>query len=175
MMARNYALVMLSKSLKVLSSDLKLKKALGDHVKNFLNQFALEKIDLKDKVSYWKFTETPDESFKKKFPNVVKQQEEIFKILDQELSSVLSNVGKPRESESAVTNSGVNSDLVRSANSNPQVTSPGEVPPRKMTMSSETRHALPIALKKLFQTHKVCRYGLSDIYFLVVSHFEMIP
>jgi len=50
-------------------------------------------MDLKH-VWYWKFKELSDESFIKEFPNVVKQQEEIFKILDEEVKKVVHDIGK---------------------------------------------------------------------------------
>ncbi|MCI01350.1 DNA-directed RNA polymerase III subunit RPC5, partial [Trifolium medium] len=161
LLARNFVLVSFNKSLRVQSGELrKLGGELSNRVKYFLVQFALEKLDLKEREMYWKFKELPDDSFIKDFPIVVKQQEEIFKILEREVSAYVSVAGKQKQKsiKNAVTNSGVNSALVRSTNSDPPATSLGEdPPPRNMTMSSETRHALPIALKKLFQTHKVCR------------------
>jgi DNA-directed RNA polymerase-3 subunit RPC5 len=159
LLARNFVLVSFNKSLRVQSGDLRKLGELANRVKYFLMQFALEKLDLQQREMYWKFKELPDESFIKDFPIVVKQQEEIFKILEREVSGYVS-VGKHKQKsiKSDVTNSGVNSALVRSTNSDLPATSLGEdPPPRNMTMSSETRHALPIALKKLFQTHKVCR------------------
>ena len=131
---------------------------LGNRMKQFVMQFALEKFDLKSKENYWKFKELPDESFIKEFPIVVKKQEEIFKILENEVNGFIGTLGGKKKLKSAITNSGVNNALVTSTNSDPRATSLGEDPSRSMTMSSETRHALPIALKKLFQTHKVCRY-----------------
>ncbi|KAI5438994.1 uncharacterized protein LOC127120272 [Lathyrus oleraceus] len=162
LLARNYVIVMFHKSLKYMNDDLRRLGRLANLVRTALTQFASEKFDLKDKVSYWKFKELPNESFIKEFPNIVKQQEEVCKILEQEVSAVVDSGGKHRSNRSAVTNSGVtaNSALVRSTNPDPPVTSLGELPPREMAMSSETRHALPVALKKLFQTHKVCSFQL---------------
>ncbi|CAJ2646916.1 unnamed protein product [Trifolium pratense] len=109
-LARNYVLVLFNKRLKVMSADVLIKKGeLANRVKNFLMQFALETKDLKG-VSYWKFKELPDVSFIKKFPNVVKQQEEIFKILDKEVSS---EVEKYKSSKSVVRKSGVKNAHVR--------------------------------------------------------------
>lgn len=178
-MARDYVLVLFNKNLKVQSSDLNVKGELANYVKNFLKIFGLERCDLNKTISqsmpYWKFRELPDESFKKNFPNDVKEQELLFESLERHVYGVIGNVGKRKLSKSAVANSGVNSDLVQPANPDPRVTSLSGVPPGRMTMSNETRHALPIALKKLFQTHKVCRYGCRDIYLLVISHVEMVP
>lgn len=161
-LARNYILVRFHKSLTVRSDELRRLGGgeLGNRMKHFVMQFALEKFDLKSKENYWKFKELPDESFIKEFPIVVKSQEEIFKILENEVNSIIGTLGGKRKLKSAITNSGVNNAFVTSTNSDPRATSLGEDPPRSMTMSSETRHALPIALKKLFQTHKVCSFQL---------------
>ncbi|XP_058777878.1 uncharacterized protein LOC131652118 [Vicia villosa] len=162
LLARNYVIVMFHKSLKYLADDLRRLGKLANLVKSFLMQFASEKFDLKDKVMYWKFKELPNESFIKEFPSIVKQQDEVFKLLEQEVSAVVDNAGKHRSNKVAVTNSGVtvNSALVTSTNPDPLVTVLGELPPRETAMSSETRRALPVALKKLFQTHKVCSFQL---------------
>ncbi|KAJ1415291.1 DNA-directed RNA polymerase III subunit Rpc5 [Sesbania bispinosa] len=165
-LARDYVLVLFSKNLKVKYSDVNVRGELGNHVKNFLRIFGLERQDLNKTISqpmampYWKFRELPDESFKKLYPNVVKKQEELFRGLEQHVSVVTSNAGKRKLSKSAVADHSVNSELVKSANSDPRVASLGGVPPGRMTMSNETRHALPIALKKLFQTHKVCSFQM---------------
>jgi DNA-directed RNA polymerase-3 subunit RPC5 len=109
-LARNYVLVLFNKRLKVIPADVTIKKGeLDTRVKHFLMQFAFETKDLKG-VSYWKFKEVPDESFIKEFPNVVKQQEEIFKILDKEVSS---EVEKHKPSKSVVRKGGVKNALVR--------------------------------------------------------------
>nr|KYP66734.1 DNA-directed RNA polymerase III subunit RPC5 [Cajanus cajan] len=140
--SRDYALLLFSKNLKVQSSDVNVRGEVGTHVKNFLKIFGLERYDLSkstgQSVPHWKFRELPDESFKKQYPNIVEKQEELFKGLEQ-LSGYASNAGKRKIGKNAVAN---------------------QVPPGRMTMSNETRHALPIALKKLFQTHKVCSFQM---------------
>lgn len=166
-MARDYALLLFSKNLKVQSSDVNVKGDLGNHVKNCLKIFGSEGYH-KDKSSghsfpYWKFREHPDNSFKKLYPNIVEKQEELFKGLEQQLSAFASNVGKRKICKNAVTNLGVTNEVVKSESSGQRVTSLGGMLPERMTMSNETRHALPIALKKLFQTHKICRYSYMDI------------
>lgn len=163
-LARDYALLLFSKNLKVQSSDVNVKGDLGNHVKNCLKIFGSESYD-KDKSSghsfpYWKFREHPDNSFKKLYPNIVEKQEELFKGLEQQLSAFASNVGKRKISKNAVTNQGVTNEVVKSESSGQRVTSLGGMPPGRMTMSNETRHALPIALKKLFQTHKICSFQM---------------
>lgn len=67
-------------------------------MKHFLKQFALEQVDLK-RVWYWKLKELSDESFIKEFPNVVIQQEEIFKILHEEVTKVVYDIGKHKPSK----------------------------------------------------------------------------
>jgi DNA-directed RNA polymerase III subunit RPC5 len=94
-LARSYVLVLFHKSLKVRFADVRIW---SDRVKHFLKQFALEQVDLK-RVKYWKFKELSDESFIKEFPNVVIQQEEIFKILEEEVTKVVYDIGKHKPSK----------------------------------------------------------------------------
>lgn len=163
-LARDYVLILFSKNLNVRSSDVivNFQGELGNSVRNFLRKFGLERCDINKTMSqpmtYWKLRELPDESFKKLHPDVVKIQEDKFTALDHNVTNSISKFVKPKRGQSAMTNHSVKSELVKSANSDPRVTSLGGVPPGKMTMSNETRHALPIALKKLFQTHQVCSF-----------------
>ncbi|TKY47377.1 DNA-directed RNA polymerase III subunit RPC5 [Spatholobus suberectus] len=163
-LARDYALLLFSKNLKVQSSDVNVRGELGTHVKHYLKIFGLERYELikstGQSIPHWKFRELPDESFKKLYPNIVEKQEELFKGLEQQLSGFASNVGKRKIGKNAVANQGVNNEVVKSESSDQRVKSVGGVPPGRMTMSNETRHALPIALKKLFQTHKVCSFQM---------------
>ncbi|RDX67231.1 DNA-directed RNA polymerase III subunit RPC5, partial [Mucuna pruriens] len=163
-LARDYALLLFSKNLKVQSSDVNVRGELGTHVKNCLKIFGVERYDLikstGQSIPHWKFRELPDESFKKLYPNIVEKQEELFKSLEQQLSGFASNVGKRKIGKNVVANQGMNNELVKSESSDQRVTSVGGVPHGKMAMSNETRHALPIALKKLFQTHKVCSFQM---------------
>ena len=168
-LARDYSLLLFSKSLKVQFSDVSIRGGeLVNRVRNCLKIFGVERNDLDKSTGkpnpYWKFRELPDESFKKLYPDIVEKQEELFKGLEKQLSGFSSNVGKRKIGKNAVANQGVNTEVHKSESSDQRVTSLGRVPPAKMTMSNETRHALPIALKKLFQTHKVCRYGYRNIY-----------
>ncbi|KAG4972799.1 hypothetical protein JHK87_029620 [Glycine soja] len=152
-------------SLKVQFSDVSIRGGeLVNRVRNCLKIFGVERNDLDKSTGkpnpYWKFRELPDESFKKLYPDIVEKQEELFKGLEKQLSGFSSNVGKRKIGKNAVANQGVNTEVHKSESSDQRVTSLGRVPPAKMTMSNETRHALPIALKKLFQTHKVCSFKL---------------
>lgn len=179
-LARDYVLLMFSKNLKVQSSDMNVRGELTAHVKEFLKHFGLETANLDKSAGepkpYWKFKERPDESFKKLYPDIVEKQERLFKGLEQHLPGLVSNAGKRKIGKSAVANQGVNNEALKSASSDQGTTSLAGVSTGKMTMSNETRHALPIALKKLFQTNKVCRYCYRDIhpFALVISHVEII-
>ncbi|CAJ1926461.1 unnamed protein product [Sphenostylis stenocarpa] len=161
-LARDYVLLLFSKNLKVHSSDFNVRGELTTHVKDFLKLFGLETSDIDKSAGqpnpYWKFKQHPDESFKKLYPDIVEKQENLFKSLEQHLPGIVSNVGKRKLGKRAVANQGVNSEPLKSESSDQRVTSLGGVSTGKMTMSNETRHALPIALKKLFQTHKVCSF-----------------
>ncbi|RDX86590.1 hypothetical protein CR513_32064, partial [Mucuna pruriens] len=97
-LARDHALLLFSKNLKVQSSDVNVRGELGTHVKNCLKIFGLERYDLikstGQSIPHWKFREIPDESFKKLYPNIVEKQEELFKGLEKQLSGFTSNIGK---------------------------------------------------------------------------------
>ncbi|KAE9591891.1 hypothetical protein Lal_00038694 [Lupinus albus] len=164
-LARDFVLVLFSKKLTVYSSDVSVGGGLGKHIKNFLKIFGSEREDpLKSGAQptlYWKFSEPPDEPFKKLHPDIVEKQEEVLKGLEQQVSEVVaSNVGKRKIGRNVVADHRENTKLGKSANSDQPVTSVGGVPPGKMTMSNEIQHALPIALKKIFQNHKVCSFQM---------------
>ncbi|CAL0309568.1 unnamed protein product [Lupinus luteus] len=163
-LARDFVLVLFSKKLTVYSSDVNVGGGLGKHIKNFLKIFGLERIDpLKSGAQptiYWKFSEVPDEPFKKLHPDIVEKQEEVLKCLEHQVFEVASNVGKRKIGRNVVADHRENTKLGKSANSDQPVTSVGGVPPGKMTMSNEIQHALPIAIKKIFQNHKVCSFQM---------------
>ncbi|KAG4121820.1 hypothetical protein ERO13_D11G227900v2 [Gossypium hirsutum] len=120
-----------------------------EEVKGFLKILAIESPPLKG----WKLKENTDENFKKEYPDIVKKQEQIWKA-----------------GEDNVTN-----HIWRGAKGGPGRTKPGTVIKKVApgahagrTMSDETREAIPKALKKVFQTYKVCslqliRKGLRDL------------
>ncbi|KAL2326297.1 hypothetical protein Fmac_025355 [Flemingia macrophylla] len=163
-LARDYALLLFSQNLKVWSSDVNVRGELGTHVKNFLKIFGLERYDLRKSPDNQFLTgssrELRDDSFKKNYPNIVEKQEELFRGFEEQLSGFTSNDRKRKIGKNVVANQNMNNEFVKSESSDQRISSLGRVPHGRMTMSNETRHALPIALKKLFQTHKVCSFQM---------------
>ncbi|KAK7246400.1 hypothetical protein RIF29_41268 [Crotalaria pallida] len=160
-LARDHALILYSKKKTVYSSDVNVGGALGKYIKNYLKIFGSERSDpLKSGARpaiYWKFIEPPDNSFKKQYPYIAEKQEELLKVMEQRISDG-NTAGKRKLGKNVAVDD--SNKLVKSANSDQLATSVGGVPPGKMTMSNDTKHALPIALKKLFQNHKVCSFQM---------------
>ncbi|CAD5334432.1 unnamed protein product [Arabidopsis thaliana] len=149
-------------------------EATGDKMKplmeKMLTEFAKERHVLKD----WKFKEPTDVSFIKSYPEIVKEQDIFWTDKRENLKSrITAQGGKSRADKRR--------NVVGTSSS---VTVKPEVPTtlsdkggsskntihRVVTqeMPEELKKALPKALKKVFQTHKVCRYeticqGLRDL------------
>ncbi|XP_028775635.1 DNA-directed RNA polymerase III subunit RPC5 [Neltuma alba] len=165
-LARDFALLLFSKNLKVQLSQFNvrndLNKHLSNHIKNFLNVLGEKRTeDWKSSVQpidYWKFREHPDESFIKRYPSIVAKYKGIMEGMEERVYGAVYKVGKGEPRKNAVPKLGQGSKPGQVATSDKHATSVGGVPPMRMTMSSDTRHALPIALKKLFQTHPVCSF-----------------
>ncbi|KAF7828831.1 DNA-directed RNA polymerase III subunit RPC5 [Senna tora] len=160
-LARDFALLMFSKNLKVQLSHVNIRPELSKHIKNFLNIFGEEKIEnWKSSVQpivYWKFRENPDESFIKHYPNIAAKYKGIWEGMEERVYSAVYKAGRGEPGKNAVPKHIQNSKLGQSVTSDKR-TSVGGIPPGRMTMTNDTRQALPIALKKLFQTHSVCSF-----------------
>ncbi|KAL1316391.1 hypothetical protein HN51_068587 [Arachis hypogaea] len=158
-LARDFVILLFSKSLRVQASDLNLGGKVGNALKEWLNKFGLEGCDpLKSGGTlYWKFPEVPDDSFKKRHPNIAERQEEMLKNLEAKLSDFGRRVivAKRKFDKDGVASQHVKSELVKSAKSE-QVTSLSGASCGRMTMSNATRQALLVAITKLLQTHRVC-------------------
>ncbi|KAI9089322.1 hypothetical protein K1719_029601 [Acacia pycnantha] len=152
-LARDYALLLFSRNLKVQLPQSNLRPELSKHIINFLNVFGERKIEnWKSSVQpivYWKFREQPDESFIELYPSIAAKYKDTFKVIEERTSGAVYKVGKGEPRKNAVPK------LVQSSK---RATSVGGVAPETMTMSSDTRQGLRIALKKLFQTHSVCSF-----------------
>ncbi|XP_054823065.1 uncharacterized protein LOC129321352 [Prosopis cineraria] len=161
-LARDYALILFSRNLKVQLSQLNIRPELSKHIKNFLNIFGEERIEnWKSSVQpivYWKFREQPDESFIKRHPHIVAKCKFTLEGMEEQVYGAVYKVGKGEPGKKAVPKLGQSSKPGQLVTSDKRATSVGRVAPERMTMSSDTRQALPIALKKLFQTQAVCSF-----------------
>ncbi|KAI4314869.1 hypothetical protein L6164_027734 [Bauhinia variegata] len=164
-LARNQVLLFFSKNLKVQASQVHFKGALGTLIKQFLNTFGEQRSQdwksTSQPVVYWKFREKPDVSFIKLYPNIVAQQQEILEAMEQ---SVRNHIGDPGKREAgknnAVAEISQNSNPGQSMNSDKRATNVNAVLSGGKTMSNEAQQAMPSALKKVIQTHKVCSLQL---------------
>ncbi|KAB2005106.1 hypothetical protein ES319_D11G246900v1 [Gossypium barbadense] len=132
-----------------------------EEVKGFLKILAIESPPLKG----WKLKENTDENFKKEYPDIVKKQEQIWKAGEDNVTNHIwrgakGGPGRTKPGTVIKSEKAGNSDKVA------RKVAPGAHAGR--TMSDETREAIPKALKKVFQTYKVCslqliRKGLRDL------------
>ncbi|KDP42178.1 hypothetical protein JCGZ_02908 [Jatropha curcas] len=128
-----------------------------------LNMLAVERPFFKD----WKFKESPDVAFIKLYPEIVKQQEEVWERSEKKLTDNLShyqNRSKENTKPTIAQNTAKDLDAYKTA---PKSASGNRVPTKKI-VTAETREALLKVLPKVFQTHKVCsfemiRQGLRDL------------
>lgn len=154
-LARDYILLLFSKSPIITRSQLPFRGALDKAMKEILPLLAVERCSFND----WKLKEPTDTSFLKLYPNVVQDHAQVWEGLEKKLSGLTQKGGKgePPVKSLATKNPSVPNKLTASNNSDK---GPTRAPNGRMTMSDETREALPKALQKLFQIHKVCSFKL---------------
>ncbi|KAH9663247.1 SIN-like family protein [Citrus sinensis] len=149
-LARDYVLLSFSKNSVVKFQHLSVSPKLRDHIKCFLNIFAVERPDFKD----WKFRQQTDLSFIKEHPNIVIKQEQVWAAAEKQITDVINKLGK---SGSTLRNDAGKSAMV---NKHLKAINSSNGPSGALTgnknLSNESREALPKALQKLFQIHKVC-------------------
>ncbi|PPS14403.1 hypothetical protein GOBAR_AA06168 [Gossypium barbadense] len=161
-LARDYVLLLFSKN-PFISYDKvnNLSTSRKEEVKGFLKILAIESPPLKG----WKFKENTDENFKKEYPEIVKKQEQIWKAGEDNVTNHIwrgAKGGPSRTKPGTV----IKSEKAGNSDKVARKVAPGAHAGR--TMSDETREAIPKALKKVFQTYKVCslqliRKGLRDL------------
>lgn len=87
--ARDYILILFSKSLLISSEQLNVPLKLP-LLKSFLNIFAVERPSFKD----WKFKELTDTSFIELYPDVVRKQEKAWEVMEKNIYDGFSRAGK---------------------------------------------------------------------------------
>lgn len=153
--ARDFVLCLFSKNPLISSSQINVPKSLRDKAKHFLNLFAVERPAFKD----WKFREKTDRSFLNNYLDIVQKQEKIWRSVEEGITNSFRGSVKSGSHANAATGK---PDIVpkteKQVSFDKATTKSSSAPlNRKSTMSDETREALPKALQKLFQNHKVCR------------------
>ncbi|XP_010482228.1 PREDICTED: DNA-directed RNA polymerase III subunit RPC5-like [Camelina sativa] len=169
--SRDYLLCLFSKNTSIKYSEVEAMGVLKDKVKTMLTVFAKERPLLND----WKFKEPTDVSFIKSYPAIVTEQDNFLTEKKKKLESVMSTQGGKSRANNRRNVVGKNSSVTvkpevpttlsdkggSSRNTIPRVVDGQNMP-------EELRVALAKALKKVFQTHKVCSYeticqGLRDL------------
>lgn len=152
-LARDYILLLFSRTPIISNSQLPQQQKLNRAMRDVLNTIAFERASLND----WKFKEPPDMTFIKLYPKIVGEQEQTWERLEKRITEkILGDKNRPATKNSSrplTTNNPATSKSLSKPASN---SSNGGLPRRPM--SEETREALPKALQKLFQSHKVCSF-----------------
>ncbi|WRX08584.1 DNA-directed RNA polymerase III subunit Rpc5 - like 1 [Theobroma cacao] len=161
-LARDYVLLLFSKNPIIsLAQVHALSPSRKEEVKGFLKILAIERPSFKD----WKLKENADEGFKKLYPDIVKNQEQIWRAGED---NVINHICRGAKGGPSRTKPGTVIKPGKAMNSDKGVRRVAPAVQAGRTMSDETREAIPKALKKVFQTHKVCslqliRKGLRDL------------
>lgn len=166
-LARDFVLLLFSKNLAVKSEQLLVEAKLKDHIKRVLNVFAVERPSLRD----WKFKEHRDVSFIKEHPDIVKKQEQVWANVEKQINDVINRPRKVGPSKEVGTRKSGTVDKPPKVMSSDGVAS-GVLSGKPM--SNESREALPKALQKIFQMHKVCRYGGRNSFFMQLIYFAQL-
>ncbi|KAJ0253864.1 Uncharacterized protein HA466_0114710 [Hirschfeldia incana] len=160
---RDYILALFSQRLTIKYSEVKAIR-INDKIKTMLNVYAKERPLLCD----WKFREPPDVSFIKSHKEIAEEQAKFWKEVEEKIKpNITTQGGKGR---------GDNSSRNALGKNNPSATTTAkqDVPktvsetggssrsaiPRvpRQNMPEDIKRAIPKALKKVFQTQKVCSY-----------------
>ncbi|KAK9284327.1 hypothetical protein L1049_023498 [Liquidambar formosana] len=162
-LARDYILLLFSKNPIVSDSQVKIRKSIDQVLKDFLIQLAVERPILKD----WKFKEPTDKSFMKLHPDIVREQQQIWEGIEKKITDLIYGGGRSglgaKNSRKPTLAPGTLRSTDKGATRAANITIVG-----KTTMSGETREALPKALERVLQEHKVCSFqmicqGLRDL------------
>lgn len=151
-LARDYILLLFSENPIISSAQLPQKPELVKHMKEVLNVLAVERPTLGD----WKFKEPEDKSFKKLHPDIVEKHKKEWVARAEKITECVYGGGSRNSLKRTKPNT-VDRPPVAFKNTNKVAPKTSSVAPSRVSMPDETREALPKALQKLFQAHKVCR------------------
>lgn len=160
---RDYVLSLFSQRLTIKYSEVKASRYI-DKIKPMLNVYAKERPLLCD----WKFKEPTDVSFIKSHKKIAEEQAMFWKGMEEKLQPKIIQGGKGRGGDSSLRNAaGKNNPSAVTAKQEVAAATVSEVGgssrsaiPRvpRQKMPDEIKRAIPKALKKVFQTQKVCSY-----------------
>ncbi|KAJ7944320.1 DNA-directed RNA polymerase III subunit RPC5 [Quillaja saponaria] len=157
--ARDYALCIFWRNFQFKNSQLSemIPQKFLKYTKVYLEEFGVQRPVLKD----WRFKENADVSFIKDHPYVIEKQDKIWEVKEKELKNILLREEKGKPRQHAASKSSMNSKFGQSGISHKSATeSASGVLDGRMTMTNETREALPKVLLKVFHSHKVCSFQL---------------
>ncbi|XP_073142618.1 uncharacterized protein [Henckelia pumila] len=151
-LARDYVLLLFTKSPLINSSQLPRRPQLAKAMKDVLKVLSVERPAFSD----WKLKELPDFSFMKLNPSVVKKQEEEWDCLDNKINGLLSG-GKSGPAMVASSKSNTTNNTIAKSSDKVGTRTPTGANSR-IQMSEEAREAIAKALQKLFKSVKVCSF-----------------
>ncbi|XP_010254912.1 PREDICTED: DNA-directed RNA polymerase III subunit RPC5-like [Nelumbo nucifera] len=153
-LARDYVLLCFSKGPLISYEKLNETGLSRDILKRVLNSLAIERPSFKD----WKFKEPTDMLFTKNFPDIVREQQHRWEIREKKIKDLMHRPvkGGPTMKQNITNRPRTSSNADQSAKVNVN----GTLGCGTVTMSDETREALPKALRELFRIHKVCSLQL---------------
>ncbi|KAK6258380.1 hypothetical protein SCA6_012854 [Theobroma cacao] len=141
-LARDYVLLLFSKNPIIsLAQVHALSPSRKEEVKGFLKILAIERPSFKD----WKLKENADEGFKKLYPDIVKNQEQIWRAGED---NVINHICRGAKGGPSRTKPGTVIKPGKAMNSDKGVRRVAPAVQAGRTMSDETREAIPKALKK---------------------------
>ncbi|CAE6230837.1 unnamed protein product [Arabidopsis arenosa] len=170
---RDYVLSLFSQNTTIKYSEVEatgFQREKKKTMETMLTEFAKERPLLND----WKFKEPTDVSFIKSYPEIVKEQDILWTNRKEIIESIITTQGGKSRADNRRNVVGKNSSVTVKPEVPTTLSDKGgssrNTIPRVVgqKMPEELRWALPKALKKVFQTHKVCRYeticqGLRDL------------
>ncbi|KAL8160397.1 hypothetical protein V2J09_001934 [Rumex salicifolius] len=145
---RDYALCRFSQGTTIKYSHMEWIKNIKKVWKDAFSDVAFERPKCED----WKFKEPTDILFIKQHPEIVEKYEKKWKAMEEQLQET---VGRKKNPTKPNASGKINPAL---ASNQGTVNSPSAASIGRRTMPNEAREALPIALRKLFQAHKVCSF-----------------
>ncbi|GAB4847116.1 hypothetical protein Ancab_026126 [Ancistrocladus abbreviatus] len=161
-LVRDYALLLFSQSPTIKTSTLNVLGSRKANFKDLLSELAIERPYCQD----WKFREPTDISFIKLYPDIVREQEELWKNREKRILDAVLGDKNRHNSRSMRTDETTKQGTSLSDKGPSKVTA--DACTRRLAISEEIREALVKVLRKFFQTHKVCSFhticqGLRDI------------
>ncbi|XP_020103180.1 DNA-directed RNA polymerase III subunit RPC5 isoform X3 [Ananas comosus] len=151
--ARDYILYLFTKNQSVQPVQLKQLRVKRESIASIMTPLAIQRLDFKD----WKFKEPVDSSFSKRYPEIVKEQENAWSIRVKNISDSL-ELHKVPTHFTLKTKSSPNPNVSKSLTSSkvePISSRDGIARPGGNTMSAETKKFLHEALEKLFSDRQV--------------------